>query len=125
MLDEKNKVEETNTEEKTEKIEKVVGEVEENPLIVKFGRTVHFEDESYDSVDLSGLEMLTGRDMVMTSKTLARSGDVSMLPEMSMEYAFLMAAKAAKLPVEFFYNLPPKECIKIKNRVTNFLYGEE
>ncbi len=125
MLDEKNKAEEMNTEEKAEKVERVVGEVEENPLVVKFGRTVHFEDETYDSVDLSGLETLTGRDMVMTSKTLARSGDVSMLPEMSMEYAFLMAAKAAKLPVEFFYNLPPKECIKVKNRVTNFLYGEE
>lgn len=33
--------------------------------------------------------------------------------------------KAAKLPVEFFEGLPPREMEKVKNKVTNFFYGEE
>lgn len=109
----------------TKKVELLTGEVEENQLVVKFARPVNFEDSTYDSVNLSGLENLTGRDMVMVSKAMARGGDISVIPEMSMEYAFMMAAKATDLPVEFFYALPPKESIKVKNRVTNFLYGAE
>ena len=109
----------------TKKVEVLTGEVEENQLVVKFARPVNFEDSTYDSVNLSGLENLTGRDMVMVSKAMARGGDISVIPEMSMEYAFMMAAKATDLPVEFFYALPPKESIKVKNRVTNFLYGAE
>lgn len=112
-------------EKETKKVEVLTGEVEENQLVVKFARPVNFEDSTYDSVNLSGLENLTGRDMVMVSKAMARGGDISVIPEMSMEYAFMMAAKATDLPVEFFYALPPKESIKVKNRVTNFLYGAE
>lgn len=115
----------TAEEKETKKAEVLTGEVEDNPLVINFARPVKFEDKTYNSVDLSGLENLTGRDMVMTSKAMTRSGDISVMPEMSMEYAFMMASKAADLPVEFFYNLPPKECIKVKNRVTNFLYGAE
>ncbi len=117
--------ENTAAEEKETKKEVLTGDVEDNPLVINFTHPVKFEDSTYNSVDLSGLENLTGRDMVMTSKAMTRSGDISVMPEMSMEYAFMMASKAASLPVEFFYNLSPKECIKIKNRVTNFLYGAE
>lgn len=109
----------------TKKAEVLTGEVEDNPLVINFARPFKFEDSTYNSVDLSGIENLRGRDMVKASKDMARSGDISVMPEMSMEYAFMMAAKAADLPVEFFYDLPPKECIKVKNRVTNFLYSAE
>lgn len=109
----------------TKKAEVLTGEVEDNPLVINFARPFKFEDSTYNSVDLSGIENLRGRDMVKASKDMARSGDISVMPEMSMEYAFMMAAKAADLPVEFFYELPPKECIKVKNRVTNFLYSAE
>ena len=47
------------------------------------------------------------------------------LPEMSLEYACIIAAKATKLPVEFFKGLHPKEAVKVKNRVTAFFYGAE
>lgn len=109
----------------TKKAEVLTGEVEDNPLVINFARPFKFEDSTYNSVDLSGIENLRGRDMIKASKDMARSGDISVMPEMSMEYAFMMAAKAADLPVEFFYELPPKECIKVKNRVTNFLYSAE
>lgn len=116
--------------EKMEKVENEnmtveTAETEENQMVIKLAKPYHFEDQTYTEIDLSGLENLTGRDMVAVSKTLTRQGDVSMIQEMSMDYALIMASKATGQPVEFFYNLPPKECIKVKNRVTNFLYSAE
>ena len=63
--------------------------------------------------------------MIQTQRTMEKSGSINVLPEMSLEYACIFAAKATKLPVEFFQELPPKEAIKVKNRVTNFFYGAE
>ena len=54
-----------------------------------------------------------------------RTGSFTFLPEMSLEYACIIAAKATKLPVEFFKGLHPKEAVKVKNRVTAFFYGAE
>ena len=56
---------------------------------------------------------------------MERSGSINVLPEMSLEYACIFASKATKIPVEFFQALPPKEAIKVKNKVTNFFYGED
>ena len=47
------------------------------------------------------------------------------MPEMSLEYALYIASVATGLPVEFFRHLPPKDAIKVKNRVTNFFYAED
>ena len=63
--------------------------------------------------------------MIAVNKTIERGGTVNVLPEMSLEYACLISARASGKPVEFFKVLPPKEALKIKNRVTSFLYGED
>lgn len=103
----------------------VVDSPEENSLVVKFREPYIFEGETFDSIDLSGLENLRAGDMIAVNKAMERGGSVNMLPEMSLEYACLISAKAAKKPVEFFQQLPPWEAIKVKNRVTSFLYGGE
>jgi len=100
-------------------------EMEDNPFLVFFKKPFTFEGVSYESVDLSGLESLSAADMIAVNKTIERGGSASVLPEMSLEYACLMAARATGKPVEIFKALPPKEAIKVKNRVTNFLYGED
>lgn len=100
-------------------------EVDDNPYLVVFRSPVSFEGTSYDSVDLSGLENLSAADMIAVNKTIERGGTVNVLPEMSLEYACLISARASGKPVEFFKALPPKEALKIKNRVTNFLYSED
>ena len=100
-------------------------EMEDNPFLVFFKKPFTFEGVSYESVDLSGLESLSAADMIAVNKTIERGGSASVLPEMSLEYACLMAARATGKPVEFFKALPPKEAIKVKNRVTNFLFGED
>lgn len=100
-------------------------EAEENKYIIKFRRPFIFEDETYKEIDLSGLEDLSARDMIQAQRTMERSGSINVLPEMSLEYACIFASKATKMPVEFFQSLPPKEAIKVKNKVTNFFYGED
>lgn len=100
-------------------------EAEDNPHLVVFKKPYFFEGESYESVDLSGLESLSAADMIAVNKTIERGGTVNVLPEMSLEYACLISARACGKPVEFFKALPPKEALKVKNRVTNFLYGED
>jgi hypothetical protein len=100
-------------------------EEEENKYYVKFRKPFVWEDETYDGVDLSGMEDLSARDMIQAQRIMEKSGSINVLPEMSLEYACIFASKAAKMPVEFFQALPPKEAVKVKNRVTNFFYGEE
>ena len=98
---------------------------EENKYFIKFRKPFIFEDETYKEIDLSGLEDLSAKDMIQAQRTMERSGSINVLPEMSLEYACIFASKATKIPVEFFQALPPKEAIKVKNKVTNFFYGED
>lgn len=98
---------------------------EENKYLIKFRKPFIFEDETYKEIDLSGLENLSAKDMIQAQRTMERSGSINVLPEMSLEYACIFASKATKIPVEFFQALPPKEAIKVKNKVTNFFYGED
>lgn len=100
-------------------------EPEENKYLIKFHKPFVFEDETYTEIDLSGLEDMSARDMIQAQRTMERSGSINVLPEMSLEYACIFASKATKMPVEFFQALPPKEAIKVKNKVTNFFYGED
>lgn len=100
-------------------------EEEENEYVVTFRKPFVWEDNTYESVDLSGMEDLSARDMIQAQRVMEKSGSINVLPEMSLEYACIFASKASGLPVEFFQALPPKEAIKVKNKVTNFFYGEE
>ena len=97
------------------------GEVIENEYTVVFNKPYTFEGETYDKIDLSGLDNLTATDMIAANKILDRTGSFTFLPEMSLEYACIIAAKATKLPVEIFSrDYYPKEAVKVKNRVTAF-----
>lgn len=100
-------------------------EQEENKYLIKFRKPFVWEDNTYTEIDLSGLEDMSARDMIQAQRTMERSGSINVLPEMSLEYACIFASKATKMPVEFFQSLPPKEAIKVKNKVTNFFYGED
>lgn len=99
--------------------------LEDNPHYVKFRKPYLFEGNRYDGIDLSGLESLTAQDMLEGEKHLARNGVMTALPEMTMEYVCFMAVLASDKPIEFFKGLPPKDAIKVKNRITGFFYGED
>ena len=100
-------------------------EVNEDEMVVKFKKPYIFEKKEYTEIDLSGLDDLSAADMIAVNKYMSRSGGggIDVMPEVSLEYACVLASKAAKLPVEFFTGLPPREAMKVKNRVMGFLFG--
>lgn len=95
-----------------------------SPYLVEFQKPFIFEGASYKSIDLSGLEEISAADMIAVNKMIERGGTVNILPEMSLEYACLISSRVSGQPVEFFKALPPKDALKVKNRVTGFLFGE-
>ncbi len=92
-------------------------------LIVRLKKPFMFEKKEYSEVDLSGLEHITGFDMINIEKKLHDSGIGSYDPELTAMGAFLYAACATGLPVEFFYQLPVMEARKVKVKVLVFLLG--
>ncbi len=98
---------------------------EENDNIVKFTRTYNFEGEEIKEVDMSGMEDLTANDMIQANKQMSSSGNISIIPEMDLQYALTIAASATGKPIEFYKALKPRDAIKIKNKVTSFFFGEE
>ena len=85
---------------------------EEESLVLKFKKPYQFEGREYTAADLCAVAKLSGRDTGITP-----------IPEMTIPYAIHMAARASKLPVEFFRGLPAQESMKLKNLVSGFLYG--
>ena len=97
---------------------------EEISMIVRLKKPYFFEGKEYREIDLSGLEDLSAEDMIACEKYLDRtSRGIKIMPELSVEYACVFAAKAAKLPVEFFTRLPAWAATRVKNRVMGFLFG--
>ena len=106
---------ETNNKEKSQEQNQ-----EKNQMLVEFKKPFCFEGKEYTSVDLSGKEELTGMDMQEVEKMLRARGISSFHADFAAEGALFYAARAAKLPIEFFYALPLKEARKVKVRVQNF-----
>lgn len=103
-------------------------EKEEVGMVIKFKKPYKFEGKEYTELDLSGLDDMQASDMIAVNKYMQRtsgSGIVDVMPEVSLEYACVLASKATKLPIEFFTSLPPREAMKVKNRVMGFLFGSE
>lgn len=99
---------------------------EEESLVIKLRKPYLFEKKEYTEIDLSDLENLTAADMITIEKQYDRnSPGINVMPEVKVGYAMMMAARAAKLPVEFFNGLPPKDAMKVKNRVMGFLFGSD
>lgn len=89
--------------------------------VVIFKKPYQFEGQTFESVDLSGIDDLTGDDLLEADRAYTASGQFSPLPEMTLAYAFSLAATVTKQPIEFYRALPAKEGLKIKNEVIRFL----
>lgn len=84
---------------------------------VEFSKPYTFEGETYEGIDLSGCDELTGNDATRAEKLMAARGEKDMFPEMSSTYAFIIASMGTGKPVEFFTGLPLKDSTRVKNRV--------
>ena len=97
----------------------------EPETLVKFSRPYTFEGSTYREIDLDQMDSLSAQDMVAAAKYLFKSGIISPLPDMTVEYICFIAGRGAGQPVEFFKGLPPKDITRVKNKVSSFFYGED
>ncbi len=96
---------------------------DEVDMYVKFQKPYVFEDDTYEGIDMSGIENLTADDLTEIEKKFYKQSIPSFNPENTATYAKLAAWKATGLPIEFFNQLPAKDMMKIKSRVVNFFYN--
>lgn len=99
---------------------------EEENLIIQLKKTYLFEGKEYTEIDLTSLDDMTAADMItLENQYTKRNPGINVMPEVRVEYAMMMAARATKLPIEFFNRLPQREAVKVKNRVMGFLFGSD
>lgn len=107
--------------------QEAMGSMEENEeelsTTVQFRTPYVFEGNTYTHVDLSGLEHMTAGDVIRVANMLKKNNDL--VPELSMKFACIMAARASKKPVEFFLRLPARDAMKVKNTVVGFMFGTD
>lgn len=98
---------------------------DESSLILRFAKPYTFEEETFSEVDLTRLEDITAADMIAVQKQVTKGGSVEAIPEMTLHYACILAARISDKPIEFFTGLPAKEAIKLKNMVSGFIFGAD
>lgn len=98
-------------------------EDQELDTLVRFSRPYSFEGETYEEINLSGLETVTAGDIIRVNNLLKKGHDL--VPELSMQFACHMAARVSHKPVEFFTRLPARDGMKVKNVVTGFIFGAD
>lgn len=85
----------------------------------EFTQPYQFEGKVFEEIEID-LESLKGSDMSAVKRQFAAKGLRSMAPIFDADYCALVAARAAKLPIEFFDEMPAKDYIEITSSVTNF-----
>jgi hypothetical protein len=87
----------------------------ENPYIIKLSKPYKFEDKEYTEIDLSGIENLSTGDLVRAERTWTAEGNAASVLQTNLAYTLHVAALATEKPIEFFYKLPQKDGLAIKN----------
>jgi len=87
-----------------------------------FSKPFEFEGKTYEFIeyDLNGLK---GSDIAKVKREFNKAGNFSVIPAMDSEFCALILAKVAKLPLEFFNELPAKDYCSLTQEVGNFLMG--
>lgn len=96
--------------------------------IIKFAKPIEFEGKKYEEISLD-LDSITGNDLELAeNQFIAQNPEIAAqtaLKELSKGYQSILAAKAAKVPVEFIKALPAREYSKVTMAVQVFLLKGE
>ncbi|QHJ79166.1 MAG: hypothetical protein [Caudoviricetes sp.] len=92
-------------------------------LVIELKKPYIFEGEEFKVIDLSGLENLTGVDLIAAKKQFTQGGNFSAVLSVDPEYCAILAAKVLKQPDEFITYMPAHLYTKVTSRVTGFLNG--
>ncbi len=113
-------------ENKQAELTKIDEKTDEN--VVKFAKQITFEGKEYTELHLD-LPSLTGNDIELAEvQFISQNPQIAAqtpLKEMSKGFQAILAAKAAKVPVEFIKSLPASEYSKITTKVQVFLLKGE
>lgn len=85
----------------------------------EFLKPYEFEGKVYEVIELD-LDSLKGSDMSAVKKQFTAMGHRSMAPIFDADYCALVAARASKLPIEFFNEMPAKDYVEVTATITNF-----
>lgn len=85
-----------------------------------FEKPFEFEGKKYEEIEMN-LESLKGADISAVKKQYSAMGLFSPLPTTDSDFCALIAARQAKLPLEFFTELPAREYCLVTQKVSNFL----
>lgn len=86
----------------------------------EFDKPFTFDGKEHTEITMD-LDALTGRDISAAKKEWVAAGNFSPIPAADSDYCAIVAARASKLPLEFFYELPAREYSKLTQAVSNFL----
>lgn len=89
-----------------------------------FSKPYKFEGNSYEKINLSGLEELKAGDMVEASRYMNRIGLSTADEEMELPYALFIASRVTGQPLEFFMGLRPNDALRLKGRIVRFFFGQ-
>lgn len=87
-----------------------------------FAEPYTFEEKEYEEIEMD-LDGLKGSDMAAVKREWTKAGNFSPMPGTDMDFCAGVAAKASKLPIEFFEGMPARDFMNLSAMVTNFLHG--
>ncbi|WP_087064432.1 phage tail assembly protein [Intestinibacillus massiliensis] len=91
--------------------------------VVVLQKPFTFEGKEYKTVDLGGLENLSTVDLIEVQRVFQAQNIHPIIPEIDYSQCCMLAARATKLPYEFFLKLPANDGASVKNVVSNFLFN--
>jgi len=95
---------------------------EKPTLIIELTESFMWDGEEVKEVDLSGLYDLTAEDMFRVDEQMRIKGFSGMNPEITRQYALLVAARINHKPQEWLNRLKARDAVRIKNVVAGFFF---
>ena len=87
-------------------------------------KPVTYETKKHEAFDLSGLEDLSGEDYASLLKQAENIDGMDMVPEKSLTFAYLTAAKVTGLPFDLFKMLGAKDAAQLRYTIGNFFFSQ-
>lgn len=88
-------------------------------------KPVTYETKKHEAFDLSGLEDLSGEDYASLLKQAENIDGMDMVPEKSLTFAYLTAAKVTDLPFDLFKTLSAKDAARLRYQIGSFFLSED
>lgn len=112
--------------EKEKKVtEAVETDTKQEWMKIKLKTPVEYQGIQVENLDLTGMEMLTGRDLNAVYDLYANMGGSGIImQEATLLFAQLIASRVTGFPLELFYAMRAGDSVKLKNRVYRFFFLE-